>query len=403
MVLLGGSFAIIQKRAATFRRRSRTMNFGFKLLALTGLLGIALIQTPSFAAEFGGHGGGGGEPHGSAIRKRPAKGTTASSFPKYPVRSQISSPNGGRPVFQNVPAHADSLGNRVTADHLNRVEFAGGRSEALMRNDVHVTDVVRAGRAHFVNFYRPEFVRKTVVIDGFVNRYNSVVIGNPPFLGAWRSHYFYGGLYWGFHPVVDIDAYFYNPMVYWFYVPTADDHYYRNWYADRYDAYPELHKPFEFHGLYYPTENLKQLLFGVSAMSVEKQVAFREAISRFTRVLAQKMANGLDAHVHLSNGDVDVTHYEVIGYDNAIDLEGFVTFEGKGYNFKGLVDLESPNQTDVFVPATWDKNPSPEQLSTLDSLNERINTLKGEPAQEQPAPVSAVPTPGEVQADPDHK
>jgi len=325
----------------------------------------------------------------------------APSFPKYPSGGQVHSA-GGQPGFNHVQAHPDSLGNHVTEDHLNRVNFANNRSEQFMRNDVRVTNVVGVGRARFVNFYRPAYVRQNVVFDGYVNRYNTFVLGHPPFLGVWYHHYFYGGLYWGFHPVVDIDAYFYNPMVYWFYAGAADDYYYRSWYANQYDSYPELHRSFQYHGLYYPTENLRQLLFGVSAMPVEKQVAFRDAISQFTKRVAQKMANELDTHVHLANGDIVATHYEIIGYDSAIDLEGFVSFQGKEYNFKGLLDLQSPGQTDVFIPATWDQNPSPEQLNTLDTLNNKINELKGEPAQEV-TPVTPAPSPGDVEAEPEHK
>ena len=66
---------------------------------------------------------------------------------------------------------------------------------------------------------------------------------------------------------------------------------------------------------------------------------------------------------------------------------------------------EAPEQSDVFVPATWDKNPTSEQLATLDSLNSRIATLKGEPTVQEvsaePESVLPAPTPGSVSADPE--
>jgi len=357
----------------------------------------------SFQRE-GGYGGGGRSSGASSYSKKPAASRAVPRFPKYPKPAARS--NGGnqqRPVVNHVPAHADSLGNRVTADHLSRVDFAHNRSESVMRNDPRVTDVVRVNRARFTNFYRPEFEHRIGIFNGFVSHYNGIIIAHPPFLDIWHHHYFFGGFYWGFHPIVDIDAYFYNPMVYWFYVGTFDDYYYRNWYRTEYDTYPELHKPFEYHGLYYPTENLKQLLFGVSAMTGEKQASFRTAISTFTRKLAQNMANGLGTRVRLSNGDIAVTHYEVINYDNAVDLEGIVNYKGQSYNFKGLIDLENPSESDVFVPATWDKNPTPEQLAKLDSLNAHISSLKGIPEPEvstEPEPVMSAPPSGEVSADP---
>ncbi|MFI5205771.1 MAG: hypothetical protein ACHQVK_02425, partial [Candidatus Paceibacterales bacterium] len=291
-----------------------------------------------------------------------------SDFPKYSGKAKT-------------PSRPDVLGNRVTEDHLGRVDFAHKRTDQMMKSDNRVTDVVRVNRVRFTNFYKPEFDHRAIVYNSFLTRYNAVVISHPLILDVWHRHYFFGGFYYGFHPVSDIDVYFYNPMVHWFYVGAYDEYYYRNWYKAEYDAYPELHRPFEYHGVYYPTENLRQLLFGVSAMPVEKQARFRTSVSFFTKSVAQKMANGLNTHVKLGSGDIAVTHYEIIGSDNAVVLEGVVTFQNNSYNFKGLLDLETPERSDAFVPASWDKNPTPEQLATLDGLNNRINVIKGDPGQ----------------------
>jgi hypothetical protein len=329
-------------------------------------------------------------------RRRPPE---AAGFPAYPKRPAPSAAGAHRAV----PVRPDSLGNRVTEDHLTRVEFAHGRTDQVMKKDLRITEVVRGGRAGYMNNFRHEFEHRSPGIDVVLHRYNTILIEHPQIVNIWHSHYFYGGFYYGFHPILDIDVYFYNPVVYWFYARNADDYYYRNWYRAEYDAYPALHAPFEFPGLYYPTENLRQLLFGVSAMPVDRQVRFREAIALFTRRLAQNLANSFNTHVRLVNGDIVVTHYEILGYDEAVVLEGLVSFNGGGYHFKGLLDLQTPAQTNVFAPVALDVEPSAAQIQSLDELNARIAQLKGEPA---PGPVPATNAPNtpppaaEVNADP---
>lgn len=352
------------------------------------IFSLLLLQSGATAAEK--RGGGGGVNRQRAVQ---------SAFPKYP---EAANHRGESTFARKVPAHPDSLGNHVTEDHLNRVEFAHGRAENVMKTNIHVTDVVHVGRARYATFYRPEFEQRNIVINGYIQNYHRLVLLNPPYLGLWHRHFFYGGFYYGFHPVLDIDLYFYNPMVHWFYVGAFDEGYYRNWYKAEYDAYPELHHSFEYHGLYFPTDNLKQLLFGVSAMPIDKQINFRIAMVQFTKRIAQQMANGLDTHVKLSNGDISVTHYEILSYDNGVALDGFVTFKGKSYNFRGLLDLVSTSQTDVFVPANWEGEPSEKQLAQLDSVNGKIDVIRGGPSLAPADMVSAAPAPSEVNAEPEH-
>jgi hypothetical protein len=273
------------------------------------------------------------------------------NFPSYPKK--------------NTPPirHFDSIGNKVTHDHMSRVDFANHRSEDSMKNNERITGVVQQGRTHFVNHYRPDFEKRTVIVNNYISNYNRIIVERPLVIERWRHHHFYGGFYYGFHPILNIDAYFYNPMVYWFYVPTYQEYYYRTWYHDSdYDTYPSLHYPFAYHGLYYPTENLKQLLFGVSGMTVDRQVQFRAAITIFTKNLAQELADSSGKHVRMSNGDIVLTHYEVLGYDQAIQVDGFVTENGIESNFKGILDLQNPAKSSAVVITSLEKDPTPQQI-----------------------------------------
>lgn len=333
-----------------------------------------------------------------AKAKEPRLHPMGGGFPAYPKRGPAKGPK----EFHPVGGRHDSLGNHVTEDHLSRVEFAHGRTDLMMKKDVHVTEVVKFGRAHFVNVYKHEYEHRFVVVDGFLHHYNTVIVANPRVLELWHRHLFFGGFYYGFHPVLDIDAYFYNPMVYWFYVGSANEYYYRNWYKAEYDAYPQLRKPFEYSGMFYPTENLRQLLFGVSGMTVEKQVQFRDSVSLFTVKLAQNLANVLHAHIQLAKGDVIITHYEILGYDEAVVLEGIVTANGAGQNFKGVLDLQNPAQTTVIAPIALNAEPTTDQIKTIDDLNRRIGEIKGEPVQSPTeTSVPAEPATGQITADPE--
>jgi hypothetical protein len=362
-----------------------------------------LLSSLSFGAENRGSGrdGGNGEGQHRSANNRQIRTAQRSAnqtrqqkvFPSYPNRTS----NHG--VRQSIPAHSDSIGNRVTSDHLDRVEFAHGRSESVMRNNVKVTETVHNVRNRFVTSYRPGFVTRSLAFNGYYDHYHAFAINHPIYFDAWHRHFFYGGFYYGFHPLLDIDLYFYNPMVYWFFVPHYDEYYYRTWYSSEYDAYPALHVPFAYHGLYFPTDNLKQLLFGVSAMPVDKQVQFRAAITVFTKEVAQSLANQTGQHVRLSNGDIVINHYEILGYDESISIEGFINSNNKAYDFKGLLDLQNPGKTSIFIPQSIEATPVEADLSRLDQMNQQIDEVKGKDSQ-NPVEAEVPATPAEINADP---
>jgi len=344
-------------------------------------LTLLTFSTQSFAEE-----------HSSSNHQSASHSSSNSSkrtFPSYPSRS----------YGQSIARHSDSFGNKVTQDHNNRIQFANGRSDSVMRNDFHVNDTVHWGRSTFANVYRPGFESRNLAFTGYLAHYNSWVLTHPPILDYWHDHFFFGGFYWGFYPLLNIDYYFFNPMVFWMFVPTYNEAYYQTWYSSEYDNYPTLHYPFLYHGLYFPTENLKQLLFGVSAMPVDRQVQFRAAITIFTKEIAQTLANQLRQRVALSNGDIVVTHYEILSYDAAIEVEGFSNYNNQAYEFKGLLDLQDPERTSVFIPQNLAIQPSADTVQPLVQINSQINKVQGE-LPGVPSEPEVPATPAEVTAEP---
>jgi hypothetical protein len=339
--------------------------------------------------------------HRSAHGGSPA-GAGHSVFPAYPKRTmRPSAPMGHSPTMaghanpapQNHYApsatHEDRLGNRVSDDHLNRVEFAHQRSINVMRTSPGINNHVSFHSAAYSGTLHPIYMHKQTLYTDHFNHYHAYIVDHPGYWRPWHDHYFYGGFYYGFHPVPDMSIYFYNPLVHWFYIGTWDDNYYRTWYGPEYEAYPQLNRPFNYYGVYYPTDNLRQLLFGVSAMPVEKQARFRTGITAFTQEVSQQVANVSHQHVVLNNGDIAVTHYETLGQDDGLDLEGVVTFQSKAYSFKGVINLDPANTVQVFVAGDSDSNPTPAQLKSLDDMNSSINTLRGDATPNEDSGVKA--------------
>ena len=378
-------------------------------------LGLFLL-IPFLSSSFGWGGFAYGEPHeeshrgaprASAIHSSSKKSASVKSvFPRYPNRATTAPNLGKQPERRPVPTRSDVNGNRVNDEHLSRVDFANHRSAEVMRTDAHVNNHVTYHSATFVSNFRPIYQQKNVVFNEHLEHYHQFVIAHPLVWDAWHAHHFYGGYYYGFHPIPNIEIYFYNPMVHWFYIGTWDDQYYRTWYASEYEAYPALNRPFQYYGVYYPTDNLRQLLFGVSAMSVDKHAAFRSQINTFTQDITQQLANQLKTHVVLSKGDLVITHYEILGYDDAVVLEGAVNFQSKSHNFKGMINLNptdtsEAHRTQAFVAVSSENPPGQDQLSSLDQLNASIESVRGDaaPAAPESNPVENAPS-GEVSADP---
>lgn len=322
-----------------------------------------------------------------------------SIFPPYTPRPSTHH-TARPPAPQPNVTHEDHIGNRVTDDHMRRIEFAHQRAETVMKTSPQVHNHVAFHAAAFTGTLHPIYEQKQKVYAEHFDHYHAIVVKNPQVWRDWHHHHFYGGFYYGFHPVPDITIYFYNPIVHWFYIGTWDDAYYRTWYAGEYEAYPALNHPFPYYGAYFPTENLRQLLFGASAMPVDKQAQFRTGMINITQQITQQIANISRQHVVLSNGDILLTHYEILGADDGIELDGAVNSQSKSYNFKGLLELNPTNATQTFVTGGGEVPPTPAEFAQVDDLNREIELLRGNAIPDvTPTPIPLMPS-GEVSADP---
>ena len=390
-------------------------------------------SAPSSAAPSGGgshvYAPSGGAPSTSGSHAESStfhshtEGATSSSNLSHPAGGGPSAPST-HSVFPadshgasqaSVSTHFDKKGNSVSSQHLGQVNFANQRAAQVMKSNPQIRSQVAQSNAAFTNnFHSAYHQRNQFYHDQYHHFHNTVVVVNPAYWYPWWGFGFYGAWWWGYYPCPNIGLYFYNPMVYWFYTPYWNDYYYQTWYAGDYSAYPNANRAFPYYGVWYPTENLKQLLLGTSAMSAERQAAFRVQIESFTQLLTQAVANESQSHVTLSKGDIARTHYEMLKNDDGVLLEGGVAFKGTTYHFKGLLNLnskdkEKEHQTQVFVANVTDKPPTDDQKKEMEKLNQSIAEVRGAP-EPSPSPVSSASpsssaspadTPkGEVSADP---
>jgi hypothetical protein len=286
---------------------------------------------------------------------RPSPG----NFPRHPGNRPL--PGGG--------VYRDPHGNVYTGRHNDRITYGRSRVDSVMRRDPRVGTWVN----RYSDWYR-------------TNRYPYSVSRHNWYYGhynTWRNHYshwwrygFYGGYYWNYRPILDINVYFYNPMIYWFYVSTWDDYYYRTWYGAYYDQYPELRSPFPYAGIFFPTEEFRDLSISISSMGIQAQIAYRHAVVSLHDQLRAQMSSLLNYNVVFGQNDIVITHYQFMPNDNGVVVEGFANYQQNSLPFKAYLDL-NVGSAYVFTVSSDGSSPTPQELAALDELNARITAAGG--------------------------
>jgi hypothetical protein len=243
----------------------------------------------------------------------------------------------------------------------------GRRRMDDMRHDDHIRGWVDRRGADFRMHDHDELVRYNVRFahdhDFYRDRYR-----------PWWNEGFYGGCYWGFHPFIEIDTYFYNPVVYWFYGSDWDDYYYRTWYGPVYVQYPVMRRPYRHVGVFFPTEEFRDLNLGVSAMGIEVQANYLQSAELLGDRLELELKNR-GGHA-LSENSVVVDHYQVLPDDKGVVIEGFVDQDDVHFAFKSVQDLAHPDGSKVFAVSD-DQEPTEQNLDQLRDINTQIEDLGG--------------------------
>ncbi len=296
------------------------------------------------------------------IVTRPSGTGVVITRPNYPRYSPSRPIPGG--VYNRIGS-----GNIVYGGYHTRLGQVHNRLD-YMRGNVRIGSWVNLQVGYYRTHYYPTYIPRTTW-------YNS-------YYPSWRVHYshwgrwgFYGGFYWNLRPVADIGVYFYNPMIHWFYSPHYDEYYYNTWYNSGITVYPEMRTPFPYAGVYYPTEEFKDLNLGMSQANVTAQVNYRRAMIDFTLKLQQQVSMIMGYNVSLSANDVVINHYQQLNGDVGVVIEGFVSYQQQSsYPFKAYLDLNTGN-ADLFVTGNSGQSPNPTEIDQLGNLNSRIQGAGG--------------------------
>jgi len=316
----------------------------------------------------GGHppnGGGGGHPPNGGGGGHPPNGGGGGHPPNGGGGGHP--PNGGGGGHPHEPPVVHN-GNRVPPSHVDHINNSDRRVGDVMRHDPRVSSYVGHGGDVYRNNYRIHVEERSRSYDSCHDRYS------PFYRQCWYEHHFYG-FYWPFRVILDLDAYLWHPYVCWFYCDTWDDYYYRQWYGDAYDRYPELRTPFYRGGVFYPTDSLNDLLVGMGSADIDQQIGFRRAMTDTVRKVESQLSMDFNATVVLGRNDIVVSKYQLL--DNSVVLEGFVNYGNNQFAFKALLDFSDIRNDVLFMPTQTTGQPSQASVIEIDRLNDRIVDLGG--------------------------
>jgi len=201
---------------------------------------------------------------------------------------------------------------------------------------------------------------------------------------AWFQWGFFGGFWYPVNPDFMIEDYFYYPDVQWFYVdqPVAAE-YYSEYYPSQPVPSDICLQAFPYKHVYFPTDTLRDLLVEVSGLPQDLRCNFHEAVMSFTSQLQQEIVSNFSVSFSYSPNDIVVNYYQNL-QNKAIVISGFVSHDTIKMAFEGFLDLIDPGQSISFAPKG--QIPTQDELNVLNQLNDRIESLGGDPftAQEEP-------------------
>jgi hypothetical protein len=239
-----------------------------------------------------------------------------------------------------------------------------------MHGNPHVVDIVGREGGMWRDSYRPMAMDRFGFYGGFGPRFN-------PYYSRWWYPYHFYGFYWGINPYYEMDSYYWNPMVYWFYCDGWDPEFYSAWYGPDYPTFAENPTPFYRIGVFFPTVAFRDLLVGVSDWDVARQNVFRDEMRDLTVRLEADVSETVGASVVLERNAIVINNTQVLD-DAAIVLDGFVTYgQTVQLPFRALLNLNDESQDSVFVSNSNTAAPSEAEIQQLQQLNNQVTTLGG--------------------------
>ena len=281
-------------------------------------------------------------------------------------------------------------GGTAPTSHWDHVTAGLNRMTTVMHANAHVEEFVNRCGSDWQTHYAPIFAERGTFFDHcYADDY-------PFYRDYWGPRYWFWG--WGWRsPVIVIDDYFWNPAFFWFYADDTnwDDAYFQTWYGPGWAQYPHLHDHFRWPRVFYATGAWAELTVGVSDWQAQQQLEFRDAMTDLIQTLNTDLSQDLGTTVTLSDGSVEIDHYQILA--TAVVFDGSVTFNNQGYPFRAYIDLANPANSNVFVTTTTNVDqPTAAQATALTTLNNKVTAAGGileSPSEQQLDTGSSNPTP----------
>jgi hypothetical protein len=268
----------------------------------------------------------------------------------------------------------DVRGNYVTHAQVGRVRHADERMRTVMRPDRRIASHLNGYSSIYQSRYRPNILNR-------YNSYNDLWRVRPERWSRWYNYGFYGGYYWNLGEYCEIQSYYWNPFVYYYYASDYSTNYwndssylYQTWYGNDYASLPSYREPFPYSGVFYPTTSLRDLLLGASDMSINDQNAFHQSVRRMVDLLQLRLGSIFGSGFRLERNDIVITHYRLVD-GQATVVEGTAGRDQDQYPFKAYLDLRSPARSEVFLATSEDPTANQNSLRDLDRLNDSIDRV----------------------------
>ncbi len=244
---------------------------------------------------------------------------------------------------------SEEMHNRI----INKTDVT---SVTITKNITHVTNV-------YVNNYQNVVVERSRVYN---NYYNEPTKTYRQYYSSYYDHGFRGGYAYPVRVDIRIHEHFWNPLVLWMFDDSDNHAFYCQYYGDSY-CYSYPIRPFRYARVFYPTDTMRDLAIEVSGMSYYRHTYYRTALEVLTDKLNAQISNYVSGRFYFGPNDIVINHYRNLG-GGQVMVEGFVDRGSLHVAFKGRLDLESPYNSDVFVPTVTDYSPVATGIAILNAI-----------------------------------
>ncbi|MBX9766630.1 MAG: hypothetical protein K2X47_05105, partial [Bdellovibrionales bacterium] len=294
-----------------------------------------------------------------------------SNTPPVIPRDRVNPPgtqarNTARPPS---PRQRDARNNEVQPIHAKRVEVANKQVEVI-RTHRKSREAVERMQKIFWSKQRPGIYRR-------FQEHRERLKYQPDWWQEWYDYGFFWGYDWNVEPQYsEIDDLFWNPVVMSYFADDWEEDVFEQWFEIRSASQLFYRTPFKYSGVIMPTDTFEDLLMSVSAMPIEDQLEFRNALQTGIGILEKQLSALFGKGFRFQQFDMTLDHFR-LAENVAIVIEGMAGKGGHQYPYRALLDLQNPTKS-MAIAATAEVSKQPQTvIQNLHEMNNRVFTIFG--------------------------